>query len=694
MDGVVAQIRVLSVGVHTVNVWMREDGMLADKLLLTTNVNFVPQGSGPAENARLVEAPTVSPKGGEYEGSVTINLSTDTEGANIHYTLDGSKPTAASARYNGPFLLQETATVKAIAVLAGSSASGVSTVTYSVTPIAGSGEFQQATGSDGLVSIELENAHGNTPVNDHRWSAVSPSGGSGTGGMKASPNTGVNVDSGYVDASPRMDFKVNFVKTGVHYVWIRGLGAARTDDSLHVGLDGAAVSSADRIAYFESSWTWSRDTMDGTVAQIRVPSPGVHTVNVWMREDGMVGDKLVLTTNANYTPTNTGPAESPTGTPKFQQATGTRGLLSIELESAHANTPAGDHSWKRVTPSGASGASAMEAISNTGVTINTGYVDASPRLDFTVNFIKTGVHYVWIRGLGPTTRDDSLHVGLNGAAVATADRIAYFGKSWTWSRETMDGVVAQIRVPSVGVHTLNVWMREDGMVADKLVLTTDASYVPTSSGPTESTGGTASTDGSSGTDDTTSEPAPDSFPVARPDAITIESGSQITIDVMGNDDGLNDGPIKVAIQQGPSSGTASTTSTGKIRYQAEAGFTGETSLTYRLTDADGDSAVGSVAIDVQCTPCSNPAVMRLSWLANPEVVDGYRVYYGPTAQTTVLELSDLNIVRGDIEASSPAVEYDAEKDLGLANGQQACFRVRAYRASAVSGYSNEACATM
>jgi len=84
----------------------------------------------------------------------------------------------------------------------------------------------------------------------------------------------------------------------------------------------------------------------------------------------------------------------------------------------------------------------------------------------------------------------------------------------------------------------------------------------------------------------------------------------------------------------------------------------------------------------------------LSWRANPEIVDGYRVYYGPTAATTVLELSDLNIVRGDIDASNPAVDYDAEKDLGLSNGQQACFRVRAYRASAISGYSNEACATM
>ncbi len=97
----------------------------------------------------------------------------------------------------------------------------------------------------------------------------------------------------------------------MHYVWIRGQGPSNKDDSLHVGLNGAAVSTADRITYFTTAWTWSKGTMDGAVAQINIPSAGVHTINVWMREDGMIGDKLVLTPSAGYTPTGTGPAESP-----------------------------------------------------------------------------------------------------------------------------------------------------------------------------------------------------------------------------------------------------------------------------------------------------------------------------------------------------------------------------------------------
>ena len=50
--------------------------------------------------------------------------------------------------------------------------------------------------------------------------------------------------------------------------------------------------------------------MDIDIATINVSTPGIHTVNIWMREDGFVLDKLVLTDSWSYTPTGEGPAES------------------------------------------------------------------------------------------------------------------------------------------------------------------------------------------------------------------------------------------------------------------------------------------------------------------------------------------------------------------------------------------------
>ncbi len=908
MDGPVATFNVTSIGEHTVNVWMREDGFVIDKLVLTTDSNYSPSGTGPVESPRVgltvetptitpaggtftdsvsvtlstntvgasiyytldgsdpttgstlysspftltssgtvkaraflggyndsgiasavftintiqtVETPTITPAGGTFTDSVSVTLSTNTVSASIYYTLDGSDPTTGSTLYSSPFTLTSSGTVKARAFLGGYNDSGIASAVFTINPIptvetptiapaggtftdsvsvtlstntvsasiyytldgsdpttgstlysspftvsssgtvkaraflggyndsgiasavftinSGSGAFQQDAGSQGIVSIEAEHYHSKIAQGGRNWTAALNSGYSGDGAMAATPNNGATVSTGYVTNSPRLDFQVEFVKTGTHYIWIRGLGATGADDSCHAGLDGAAITSSDRITEFVSSWTWSKSTMDGPVATFNVTSIGEHTVNVWMREDGFVIDKLVLTTDSNYSPSGTGPVESPrvgltvetptitpaggtftdsvsvtlstntvgasiyytldgsdpttgstlysspftltssgtvkaraflggyndsgiasavftintiqtvetptitpaggtftdsvsvtlstntvsasiyytldgsdpttgstlysspftvsssgtvkaraflggyndsgiasavftinpiptvetptiapaggtftdsvsvtlstntvsasiyytldgsdpttgstlysspftvsssgtvkaraflggyndsgiasavftinSGSGAFQQDAGSQGIVSIEAEHYHSKIAQGGRNWTAALNSGYSGDGAMAATPNNGATVSTGYVTNSPRLDFQVEFVKTGTHYIWIRGLGATGADDSCHAGLDGAAITSSDRITEFVSSWTWSKSTMDGPVATFNVTSIGEHTVNVWMREDGFVIDKLVLTTDSNYTPSGTGPVES----------------------------------------------------------------------------------------------------------------------------------------------------------------------------------------------------------------
>ena len=55
-----------------------------------------------------------------FEQPVTVTLTTPLQpGANIHYTLDGSPPTAAMPTYTGPFVVSNTTVVRAIAFLNG-----------------------------------------------------------------------------------------------------------------------------------------------------------------------------------------------------------------------------------------------------------------------------------------------------------------------------------------------------------------------------------------------------------------------------------------------------------------------------------------------------------------------------------------------------------------------------------------------
>lgn len=178
----------------------------------------------------------------------------------------------------------------------------------------GSGVFLQDDATQGLLSLEAENYHANTAQGGDNWNEyTSPSGYSGQGFLRAEPDNGTTRNADYVANAPRLDFSVNFVKTGTHYVWIRGYKEGGSDDSVHVGLDGVAVSSADRLSNFDDDdqWEWSSTTMDGgSRATINIDSAGEHEINVWMREDGFRLDKIVLTTDDDYEPGGEGPNQS------------------------------------------------------------------------------------------------------------------------------------------------------------------------------------------------------------------------------------------------------------------------------------------------------------------------------------------------------------------------------------------------
>ena len=63
-----------------------------------------------------IDAPVFSPKAGSYDEAQTVTITCGTEGAVIHYTLDGSTPTANSPIYQQPIQVSAATTIKAIAV--------------------------------------------------------------------------------------------------------------------------------------------------------------------------------------------------------------------------------------------------------------------------------------------------------------------------------------------------------------------------------------------------------------------------------------------------------------------------------------------------------------------------------------------------------------------------------------------------
>ena len=175
--------------------------------------------------------------------------------------------------------------------------------------------LQQAPGPDGIVSVEAEHFDNKTVGdNGDQWVLVGPMDGfTGIAGMQTQPddNTG-SRDTNYAARSPRLDFQINFVKTGTYYVWILAYGKDGNSDSVHAGLDGQEITTADRMSGWNASYRWRNTTSDGPPSTIDVTTAGIHTLNIWMREDGLIVDKIVLTLNPNYTLSGSeaGPPES------------------------------------------------------------------------------------------------------------------------------------------------------------------------------------------------------------------------------------------------------------------------------------------------------------------------------------------------------------------------------------------------
>ena len=128
--------------------------------------------------------PTITTQNAQ-NGAVIVSLSPVTQGSIIHYTLDGSTPTASSQLYQAPFLVASNLTVNAIAILGGT-ASTVTTQAFSPNIPSGtlvwSDEFTNNTGTNAQPNASIwtydlgTNCCGNNELEDYcAWnSSIAP----------------------------------------------------------------------------------------------------------------------------------------------------------------------------------------------------------------------------------------------------------------------------------------------------------------------------------------------------------------------------------------------------------------------------------------------------------------------------------------------------------------------------------------
>ncbi len=160
---------------------------------------------------------------------------------------------------------------------------------------------------DGLVVLEAERYGDYVSGTSHSWVFTSTlEGYHHPGYLHATPDLDALYQTQSLTDSPTLDYLIHFTTPGTYTLWARAYADNGDADSLHLALDQQPL----RLSGFSpEAWSWSNQAMSQPTypLTVTIESRGLHTLTVWMREDGLRLDRILLTTDTTFIPTDLGP---------------------------------------------------------------------------------------------------------------------------------------------------------------------------------------------------------------------------------------------------------------------------------------------------------------------------------------------------------------------------------------------------
>ena len=161
-----------------------------------------------------------------------------------------------------------------------------------------------------LAPIVLEAEHytgyaaGTGTAGETAWTIVPSYDAGGERAVDSLPDTGVSTGDRL--SGPRLYYSLQIGATGTYFVWVRMLGRGGTNNSIHMGWDGRPLTLGGRgVSADAGTWEWVNRVATrprAEVLSVEVGSPGLHTLHLWAREDGVAVDQILLTKERDYLP--------------------------------------------------------------------------------------------------------------------------------------------------------------------------------------------------------------------------------------------------------------------------------------------------------------------------------------------------------------------------------------------------------
>ena len=301
-------------------------------------------------------------------------------------------------------------------------------------------------------------------------------------GIQAGPNSGKNWTTGTIkglhNIAPALNYRIMITNAGDYSLLANMSNPDNASDSYFVAVDGVfKYNAANGELIGAKSWYGVNNVINLT--------EGEHLLTIYAREDGLRINQLMLTTDK----TNDQPADGVLAEDNSREVVSgpagayieESGIVAINAADVLENsqyayyTDSYDDENGKLTLWLRNGSGIQAAPENGGRSWGTGSWDGlnniAPSINYKVNITNAGNYYVRINMSNPNSSADSCHVCVDGnysyeiAGSPRTDILAWQGVNSTVSL-------------SAGEHTITIFAREDGIVANQILLTTDLSNVP------------------------------------------------------------------------------------------------------------------------------------------------------------------------------------------------------------------------
>lgn len=276
-------------------------------------------------------------------------------------------------------------------------------------------------------------------------------------------------------SAPQVHYTFNITKPGRYYLYLLTSYPDEAGNSVYASVDEGDLIECVTDGFGEGRW------LKNEAWYFDIEEAGEHTVTIYAREDGVILNQIMLSQSKTEAVTDgKEQAVSARGTYEthgiFKEVDGEVTIdLSIALENGNyaysttgkANNIAEPFVWER-----SAGYDGVQVYPDVGVQWATNNI--SPKLSYQVEFTTSGVYYVSLYSSFKDAAADSIYIAVNNGAIATCmNDIAVGPGKWlgdtTW----------KITIPYAGVHTINIFPREDGSILHTLRLTQELESVET-----------------------------------------------------------------------------------------------------------------------------------------------------------------------------------------------------------------------